>query len=320
LYEYETYQSKSESLASGQVSRRSVQELALPTVTVVICTRCRPNLLRECLTAVSKLSPPPDDVLVVDNSPSDEGTRNTAKEFLARYTIEPVRGLSRARNRGMTESTTDIVAYLDDDASPCEDWLRHLLEPFSDPLVAVVAGETTDTGTGPVPIADPTRTPVRVLSNRDPLWFETAAFGGLGIGTNMAFRKSVQPRFDLRLGRGTPIRTAEEDHVFVSLLSRGYRAVHVPAAAVTHPATPMNVEKAASSAMAYWLLLFFEIPGHKLDLVRFLFRRLRGVHLSWQRTPSAPGQIMKSGWRLKFRAGFRGLRLYLQSRKHGQTD
>jgi glycosyltransferase involved in cell wall biosynthesis len=284
-------------------------------VTVVICTRNRSSMLRECLIAVSKLSPAPDQVLVVDNSAGDEGARRTAQEFSARYTIEPVPGLSRARNRALAESTTDVVAYLDDDASPCVCWLNRILEPFSDPLVAVVTGETIDNGAD---VAAIRQKPARVLTSNDPLWFETAAFGGLGIGTNMAIRKSAQPHFDIRLGRGTPIRTAEEDQAFVALLSRGYRAVHVPAAIVSHPRAPMNVEKAASSAMAYWLLLFFEVPGHKIDLLRFLLRRLRKVPLSWDRTPTGPGEIMNSGWGLKLRAGMRGIRLYFQSRKAGK--
>ena len=317
LYEYETHPSASPSPDSGRVSRGSIQELAVPTVTIVICTRNRPSLLRQCLDAVSKLSPSPDEVLVVDNSTGDEGTKRAAQEFSAHYTIEPVPGLSRARNRGLAESTTDAVAFLDDDASPHVCWLRHILEPFSDPLVAVVTGETIDIDTDP---ADLRKKPARVLTNRHPLWFETAAFGGLGIGTNMAMRKSAQPHFDIRLGRGTPIRTAEEDHAFISLLSRGYRAVHVPAAIVSHPSAPMNVEKAASSAMAYWLLLFFEVPGHKMDLLRFLARRLRSVPLSWERNPTDPGEIMKSRWTLKLRAGLRGVRLYLRSRKLRQAD
>lgn len=285
-------------------------------MTLVICTRNRPSMLRECLVAVSKLSPAPDEVLVVDNSTGDEATRRTAEEFSARYLIEPVPGLSRARNRALAESTTDVIAYIDDDASPGVCWLRYILEPFSDPLVAVVTGETIENDTKAASVR---LKPARVLSNQDPLWFETAAFGGLGIGTNMAMRKSAQPHFDVRLGRGTLIRSAEEDHAFISLLSRGYRAAHVPAAIVTHPRGPMNVEKAASSAMAYWLLLFFEVPGHKIDLLRFLFRRLNKVPLSWERTPTGPGEIMKSGWGLKLRAGFRGVRLYLQSRKFPQV-
>ena len=51
-------------------------------------------------------------------------------------------GLSRARNRGLSESKSEIVAYLDDDALPDERWLDFLLEPFADPRVGAVTGRT----------------------------------------------------------------------------------------------------------------------------------------------------------------------------------
>ena len=76
-------------------------EEALLTVTIVICTRNRPCLLRECLQAVSRLDPKPDEVLVVDNTQGNKETEDAAAELGARYTIEPVTGLSRARNRGL---------------------------------------------------------------------------------------------------------------------------------------------------------------------------------------------------------------------------
>ena len=93
------------------------------TVTVIICTRNRSVLLQKCLAAVSSLNPAPNQVLVVDNSEGDSDTRKVAQDYNARYTIEPVRGLSRARNRGLTECDTDIVAFLDDDVIPAPDWL-----------------------------------------------------------------------------------------------------------------------------------------------------------------------------------------------------
>ena len=102
------------------------------TVTVVIFTRNRPVFLRRCLTAISSLSPAPTEVLVVDNSEGDSDTRSVAQDYGVRYTHEPVRGLSRARNRGLAECETDVVAFLDDDASPAPEWLGLLLRQRAD--------------------------------------------------------------------------------------------------------------------------------------------------------------------------------------------
>src|SRR5579871_6798901 len=89
-----------------------------PTCTVVIPTHDRPDALDRCLAEVSKLDYDNFDVLVVDNAPSDDQAREVAARWCARYLLEPVAGLSRARNRGALFSNSEIIAYLDDDAVP----------------------------------------------------------------------------------------------------------------------------------------------------------------------------------------------------------
>ena len=285
---------------------------AVLTVTVVICSRNRPALLRECLRAVSRLDPRSDEVLVVDNSPGDKDTEDAAIEFGARYTIEAVTGLSRARNRGLAESNTDIVAYLDDDAIPERDWLGVLLAPFEDESLAASTGRVV------IPDSDHQLRISRTLSNADPEWFEIATFGGMGLGSNMAFRKNAcpQPTFDVRLGRGAPFEIGEESYALARLLSKNYRAVYQPTAIVFHPPLSRDtIEHEARNAIAYWLLLFMEFPEQRTSLVRFLIRRLRHKPLNWVRDPQEPGEIVNSGWRVLLKAGFQALWLFLRTPK-----
>jgi hypothetical protein len=193
-------------------------------------------------------------------------------------------------------------------------WLDRLLEPFDDPQVASVTGHTH--------FADSARSridekPTRFLSNKNRLWFEMATFGGLGYGTNMALRKTACAGwkvFDERLGRGAPFWAAEESHAFATLIERGYRAAHVPAAVVIHPSKPKDVDLEASTAFAYWLLLFSEFPRHRMDLLRFLLRRLRRQRLPWPREPQEAGNIIGSGWRTQLKGAFAGFMLYLRNR------
>jgi hypothetical protein len=215
----------------------------------------------------------------------------------------------------LLENDTAFVAFLDDDAEPSAQWLAHLLAPFAESAVASVTGDTWEGAPSAVPNSEK---PTRFLSNKDPLWFEIASFGGLGYGTNMALRKSACDGlkvFDERLGRGAPLRIAEESHAFASLLARGYRAAHVPAAIVTHPGKPRDIEQEATTSFAYWLLLFFEFPGHRLDLLKFLIRRLQRKTLAWPRDPREPGEVINSGWRVHLKAGLAGALLYFRSRK-----
>jgi len=66
------------------------------------------------------------EVVVVDNAPSDDRASEVAERHGARRVVEPIPGLSRARNRGARESTGDLVAYLDDDAIADSGWLGGL--------------------------------------------------------------------------------------------------------------------------------------------------------------------------------------------------
>ena len=286
------------------------------TATVVICTRNRPTLLRKCLEAVAHLTRVPDELIVVDNTSGDKATESLSLEFAARYIVEPIQGLSRARNRALIEGKSDLVAYLDDDAVPDEQWLELLLEPFADPCVGATTGDTVlPESCAIVSNSEPTW----LLCNKDPQWFEIAAFGGLGIGTNMAVRKAACKGwivFDQRLGRGALFEGMEEHHAFVRLLSLGYSAAHVPAAIVYHRSQRRgDIRLEARNQIGYSMLLFSEYPVHRTELLRFLFRRLRHKPLTWPRNSPDPGEIISSGWRVLVSAGFSAVPLFLRNRK-----
>jgi glycosyltransferase involved in cell wall biosynthesis len=294
-------------------------EKSVVTVAVVICTRFRQSSLRNCLRAIADLKRAPDELIIIDNSSGDKGTEELAREYAASYLVEPALGLSRARNRGLSASKSEIVAYLDDDALPQEDWLEHLTEPFCNPTVAVVTGAaiSPDSEIQPKQSLTPTR-----LDKTDKRWFEIAAFGGLGIGTNMALRRSAckaQDFFDERLGRGAPFHGMEEHLAFAQLLSQNHCAVHVPAAVVYHTSQDAwDIKREARSQFAYSMLLFSEFPDHRTDLLRFLFKRMRHKPLNWERDSPDPGVIVSSNWRVLLKASVTGALLYFRTRKHNK--
>ena len=63
----------------------------------MICTRNRPEELNQCLEALKRLNYPRFEVLVVDNAPTGNRTREVAPRWGARCVVEPVVGLSRAQ-------------------------------------------------------------------------------------------------------------------------------------------------------------------------------------------------------------------------------
>lgn len=299
-----------------------------PSCTVVICTHDRPGLLDRCLGAVARLDYPRFEILVVDNAPSDDRACEVAKCWGVRYVVEPAPGLSRARNRGARACNTEVVAYLDDDAVPEPDWLAGLAQEFADPLVMAVAGKILRFA--PATMID-RHLPVenggagrerRVVSRQTPGWFEMANLGGIGIGANMAFRRSafdIWPGFDVRLGRGATLYSGEEDYAFFCLVDRGYRIAYAPDAVVRHRYPLMSSEHRVhlsrlwAGTAGYLAFLFFEEPRYRQATLKFLARSLKSAPRSWRYGRTQPLPERGSGWR-KVAAGVRGLLLYARSR------
>lgn len=106
-----------------------MSETTEPLISVVICTRNRSQYLAWALESLMQqtLDPKWFEILVVDNNSDDntaEVVRNAAPEGRIRYVIEPVLGLSVARNRGWREARGKYIGWLDDDAKPVKTWLE----------------------------------------------------------------------------------------------------------------------------------------------------------------------------------------------------
>jgi glycosyltransferase involved in cell wall biosynthesis len=284
------------------------------TTTVVVCTRHRNDELKTSLSALKMMQARADQILVIDNSSGDPEAERIAAIFQADYVIEPIVGLSRARNRGFMESSGDVVFFLDDDATPDRGWLQEMLLPFDDPQVGLVTGRITS-GTR---IQTPPGDCIWRISRDHPHWLEIAAFGGLGSGANMAIRKSTcrnRHPFDERLGSGAPFEQGEENFAFAKLIKQGQVAVHVPSAIVYHPEKELELGPFAARSFAFWLLLLEEFPKERGILIQYLWSRIRRVPLPWPRNPQQAGVVISAGWRLYLRAGVQGALLYLRHRK-----
>src|SRR5438128_3661221 len=101
----------------------------LPRISVVVCTYNGSRTIRDCLEGCARLRYPDYEVIVV-NDGSTDSTELIISAFNVRLINMPNGGLSRARNMGLEAATGEIIAYLDDDARPDEDWLAHLAHTF----------------------------------------------------------------------------------------------------------------------------------------------------------------------------------------------
>ena len=216
-------------------------------VSVVVCTRDRPEALARCLASLRELRVRPREIVVVDNAPSDDATRRIVAALPdVRYVREQRPGLSRARNAGVGASSADIVAFTDDDVVVAPDWITRLTAPFADARVMAVTGIVlpAELESGAQRLAEE-----RLWSfNREfrPRTFDARYFARLrtrgvpvwhiGAGANMAVRRDAFARvglFDERLGAGAA-GCSEDSELWYRLLAAGWSCAYEPAAVLFH--------------------------------------------------------------------------------------
>jgi GT2 family glycosyltransferase len=110
------------------------------TVSVIIVSRGRPDALRRCLLGIAQVQYRSFEVVVVA-CPAGIGV---TEEMEALPEIKCIAfdeaNISAARNLGLVNAAGDIVAFIDDDAVPEPQWLRHLVAPLERPGVAATGG------------------------------------------------------------------------------------------------------------------------------------------------------------------------------------
>lgn len=99
-------------------------------VSVVITTYNRPDFLKEALVGLKNQTIKPFEVIVIDDNSSKDYQEvfPLIESLNARYLKQSVScGANKARNIGISESSGDVVAFLDDD----DVWLPNYLEVIS---------------------------------------------------------------------------------------------------------------------------------------------------------------------------------------------
>ncbi|MGH9265884.1 MAG: glycosyltransferase family 2 protein [Acidimicrobiales bacterium] len=220
---------------------------------VVLCTRDRDEYLATALKLLQQLEYGRFEVVVVDNAPSSTATRDCFARLAGddarfRYVVEPVAGLSRARNRGMAATDARYVAFTDDDTRVDARWLDGLASGFARaPEVGCVTGlvppAELDTGAQRYfdrrfSWADRLEPRVFSLDDRQGLSRLYPYSAGLfGTGANFAVdRRLFQGLggFDVALGAGTPAGGGEDLDAFVRILRAGRAVAYEPSAVVWH--------------------------------------------------------------------------------------
>lgn len=272
-----------------------------PEVTVVVCTRDRPEGLRRCLASLQLQSYPRLSLLVLDNGSRSDETRSVAQASKGphplSYVYEPEPGLSNARNRSVKETTSEIIAWIDDDETADPHWVCELVRGFAEtPEAGCVCGVM-------VPAE---------LQTQAQAWFEE--YGGhskgrgfcpavfspdtaheqspllplppFGTGGNMALRRSAMEaigRFDPALGAGTATMGAEDTRALTDLLLAGGTVRYQPTALTHHfhrrelSEFERQMYGYGLGLSAYYMSLLIDRPGLFFPLARLAPQALRDL-------------------------------------------
>lgn len=303
------------------------------SVSVIVCTRDRPEALKECLRSLQGLDPLPLEIVVVDNAPRSDATYQIVSQMPnVRYVKEPRPGLSAARNAGIRESNGSILAFTDDDVTVHPHWVGRLEQAFCEENIVAVTGLVLPTQL---------ETESQLMFEKgfggfsqgyrakvfDSQFFETMRLGGvpvwkMGAGANMAFRRSVFEQvgeFDERLGAGRS-GCSEDSELWYRILAQGGWCRYEPKAAVfhTHRADLASLKQQMHLYMrghVAALLIQFERYRHwgnlrrlGIALPRYYFRRTLARML---KRNQPPGEILVA----EITGCFAGIKFYLQNRQ-----
>lgn len=264
-------------------------------VTVVIGTRNRPQHVRDCLGRLLELDYANIDVVVVDNAPDSEATRDAFVAAVGdderfRYIRLAQPGVSRARNAGIDAARGPLVAFVDDDVRVDTFWLQGLVRAFHRvPSAVCVTGlVATRAIAGPEQRYFDSR--VSWASNLEPRTFHPTsedplhpwAAGRFGAGANMAFRLDAVRAlhgFDENLGPGTPAKGGEDIDLFVRALRAGGDLVYDPGALAWH------LHRSESADLEKQLF------GYGVGLTAYLAKHALDPAVAWEMARKLPPAV-----------------------------
>ena len=228
-------------------------------LSVIICTYNRDKYIYNVMESIVKgsLSTEYYEILVIDNNSSD-CTEDEVSRFISdypsanvKYIFEQQQGLSYARNRGIEESSGDILVYVDDDARVNEGYLKSFYDFFEANPDCKAAG-------GPIiPEYDGYEEPEWMTYHLKRLLTAYLYFGdkekqfpgkNYPGGGNAAYRKSIFDivgKYNTSLGRtGASLAGGEEKDIFRKMDVIGVKYYYLPGSVLYHiiPARKMSDE------------------------------------------------------------------------------
>lgn len=214
------------------------------SISICICTFRRPHLLDELLTSLQRqdVDASSVEIVVTDNDPGGSAGQvldhwMVSSKFQLIRLHEPTPNISLARNSCISASNGDLLAFIDDDEIPHQDWLAKLL--------AAQQEHDADIVLGPVLSALPPDTPGWILDGKffdrprhetgTPVSLHDARTGNALVRRQLL--QDVPGPFDPDFGR----TGGEDTLLFSKLLDAGARMTWCDEAIVTESVGPDRI-------------------------------------------------------------------------------
>ena len=206
---------------------------------LVIPSLNRADFLVATVQSFLELRHPEWEILVVDQS--DEKSRSLVELARANgclsYHHITAKGLPNARNVGIDKAAGEIIAFVDDDVVPGEEFMTAHLQAYRDETIGGISGRIIDPSEHPKRFPKPNQIgKVRTIDGLLKTNFHgiTEVDVEHARGCNMSFRRHLLLEiggFDLRYG-GTSV--LEDADTSAQIRQLGYRMRFCPQAVVTH--------------------------------------------------------------------------------------
>jgi GT2 family glycosyltransferase len=259
------------------------------TVTAIVPTKDRPALLAETVRALLAQTVVPDELIVVDQSASDDGRR--AVTALVEATPPPrrpalvyvwdraINGAAAARNAGLDSARGDVVVFCDDDVTPDAVVIDRLLAHYA--RVPDIAGLAPLITNYPRPGWSGRafhrifcRGPFR--DERQPIFWYWRRYPEAQLlpvrmftGALMSFRRSALAgvRHDARYRAAS---VGEDIDLCWSLVARGHRLAIATDARIVHNRAPRPARRLEEALLTSWAFLYDKhVPKTRANQLAF---------------------------------------------------
>ena len=204
-------------------------------ISIIIPTYRRPEALRDCIEALSRLDYPPRrfEIIIVDDGggiPLMPLLAQFVNHLLITVVEQPNAGPAAARNFGAIHASGDFLAFTDDDCQPDPQWLQALSAMLVSTPDSLVGGRTVNALTSN-PYAQASQTIIDVVYdhyNSPPREVHFFASNNMAVSTKTF--KSVN-------GFDPGFRTSEDRDLCDRIRAKGYPLRYAPEAVIFHAHT-----------------------------------------------------------------------------------